>query len=129
MFLLFGVSFFGPLLFPVLIALVTFVFYKRISERQREDEQIRLLRLRRQNETVAGGSTKKIFTRKRREIDCKSPQTPSVYFKEVTVFYATATGKSKVSYFLRLVPHTCWIGYGKLHRVFDHLVKTDNVLL
>lgn len=103
MFLLFGASFFGPLLFPVLIALVTFVFYKRISERQREDEQIRLLRLRRQNESVAVGSTKKIFTRKRKEIDCKSPQKSSVYFKEVTIFYATETGKSKVKLVFYLV--------------------------
>lgn len=98
MFFLFGASFFGPLLFPALIAIVTFVFYKRFSERQREDEQIRLLRLRRQNGT-APGSSKKIFTRKRKEIDCKLPQKLSVCFNEITVFYATETGKSKVKLF------------------------------
>lgn len=96
MFLLFGASFFGPLLFPVLIALVTFVFYKRISERQREDEQIRLLRLRRQNEVVAAGGPKKIFTRKRKEIDYKSQSKSPVCFSGVTVFYGTKTGKSKL---------------------------------
>ena len=100
MFLLFGASFFGPLLFPILIALVTFVFYKRISERQREDEQIRLLRLRRQNQVAVDSGPKKVYTRKRKEIDHSSSQKLSVCFKEGTVFYATETGKSKVFVFV-----------------------------